>query len=117
MSTPPTSGVSSPRPPASAADRLRDFWARVSEGRHIDDLWSQFAADAREGAEAVQQCIHQRARMDSCARVNHHAGRLVDGDHIVIFIKDGERDVFWRGAKWRWVGWLDLDGVCCAYAL
>jgi len=28
-------------------DRVRQFWQRVSEGRQIDDLWSQFAADAR----------------------------------------------------------------------
>ncbi|OLC95456.1 MAG: serine/threonine protein phosphatase [Acidobacteria bacterium 13_1_40CM_4_58_4] len=28
-------------------DRLRHFWQRVSEGRQIDDLWSQFVADAR----------------------------------------------------------------------
>jgi sigma-B regulation protein RsbU (phosphoserine phosphatase) len=27
--------------------RLRHFWQRVSEGRQIDDLWTQFAADAR----------------------------------------------------------------------
>jgi phosphoserine phosphatase RsbU/P len=26
---------------------MRDFWQRVSEGRDIDDLWSQFAADTR----------------------------------------------------------------------
>jgi len=26
---------------------LRDFWQRISEGRAIDDLWSQFAADAQ----------------------------------------------------------------------
>lgn len=26
---------------------VRDFWQRVSEGRDIDDLWSQFAADTR----------------------------------------------------------------------
>jgi serine phosphatase RsbU (regulator of sigma subunit) len=31
----------------SLADRVRNFWQRVSEGRQIDDLWSQFAADAR----------------------------------------------------------------------
>lgn len=47
MSAPPDPGVSSPRPAASPADRLRHFWQRVSEGRQIDDLWSQFAADAR----------------------------------------------------------------------
>jgi phosphoserine phosphatase RsbU/P len=27
--------------------RLKNFWHRVSEGRQIDDLWTQFAADAR----------------------------------------------------------------------
>jgi serine phosphatase RsbU (regulator of sigma subunit) len=27
--------------------RFQDFWQRVSEGRAIDDLWSQFAADAQ----------------------------------------------------------------------
>jgi sigma-B regulation protein RsbU (phosphoserine phosphatase) len=27
--------------------RLRNFWQRISEGRQIDDLWSQFTADAR----------------------------------------------------------------------
>lgn len=26
---------------------MRQFWQRVSEGRQLDDLWSQFAADAR----------------------------------------------------------------------
>jgi phosphoserine phosphatase RsbU/P len=47
MSVPPTSGVSTPAPPASLVDRVRQFWHRVSEGRQIDDLWSQFTADAR----------------------------------------------------------------------
>jgi sigma-B regulation protein RsbU (phosphoserine phosphatase) len=28
-------------------DRVRQFWQRVSEGRQIDDLWTQFVADAR----------------------------------------------------------------------
>ncbi len=46
MSAPPTSGVSSP-PPSGAIPRVRHFWQRVSEGRQIEDLWSQFTADAR----------------------------------------------------------------------
>jgi phosphoserine phosphatase RsbU/P len=29
--------------------RTRGFWQRVSEGRELDDLWSQFTADARAG--------------------------------------------------------------------
>src|SRR5882724_12953000 len=45
---------SSATPPATASQprsdstsRLGNFWQRVSDGRRIDDLWSQFAADAR----------------------------------------------------------------------
>lgn len=37
--------VSSSRP--GRFRRTREFWQRVSEGRDIDDLWSQFIADAR----------------------------------------------------------------------
>lgn len=47
MSVPPVPGVSSPSPAESSRDRFRHFWQRVSEGRQLDDLWSQFAADAR----------------------------------------------------------------------
>jgi serine phosphatase RsbU (regulator of sigma subunit) len=42
----PSSGAATPRQ-ESAIDRLRTFWQRVSEGRQVDDLWSQFTADAR----------------------------------------------------------------------
>jgi serine phosphatase RsbU (regulator of sigma subunit) len=42
--TPPAS-ASEPRP--APTTRLGNFWQRVSEGRRVDDLWSQFAADAR----------------------------------------------------------------------
>src|SRR5438046_6238717 len=47
MSASPTPGVTSPASRLHGMDRLRNFWQRVSEGRQIDDLWSQFAADAR----------------------------------------------------------------------
>jgi phosphoserine phosphatase RsbU/P len=45
-----SSAPSTPRtgPQRSRAfQRVGGFWQRVSEGRNIDDLWSQFAADAR----------------------------------------------------------------------
>ena len=41
----PPPSASEPRP--ARLSRLGNFWQRVSEGRRIDDLWSQFAADAR----------------------------------------------------------------------
>src|SRR5499425_1312338 len=46
---PYTSGMSSTAPPRpeTPSTRLASLWQRVSEGRRIDDLWSQFAADAR----------------------------------------------------------------------
>jgi phosphoserine phosphatase RsbU/P len=39
-------------PPSGTATRVRNggppgFWQRISEGRQIDELWSQFTADAR----------------------------------------------------------------------
>lgn len=45
-STSPTPGVSS-QPGYGRGQRLRNFWQRVSEGRQLDELWSQFTADAR----------------------------------------------------------------------
>ena len=42
---PPTPGQAPPI--ARVIDRVGNFWQRVSDGRDIDDLWSQFAADAR----------------------------------------------------------------------
>jgi phosphoserine phosphatase RsbU/P len=52
MSTPPaapsaTSSGPSDRTREHFSTRVRNFWQRVSEGRQIEDLWSQFAADAR----------------------------------------------------------------------
>ena len=44
-SAPPASQADAPR--SGAVQRVSGFWQRVSEGRDLDDLWSQFAADAR----------------------------------------------------------------------
>jgi phosphoserine phosphatase RsbU/P len=47
MSTSAAPNNQSSAPRAATRGRARDFWQRVSEGRDIDDLWSQFAADTR----------------------------------------------------------------------
>jgi phosphoserine phosphatase RsbU/P len=44
-SAPSQSRQDTPRP--TRRQRAQVFWQRVSEGRDIDDLWSQFAADTR----------------------------------------------------------------------
>ncbi len=41
----PNPGIAGTRP--APTSRFGKFWQRVSEGRDIEDLWSQFAADAR----------------------------------------------------------------------
>src|SRR5277367_292135 len=46
MSTPAQPAADTPRK-EHVRGRMRGFWQRVSEGREIDDLWSQFTADAR----------------------------------------------------------------------
>ncbi|MGA2098994.1 MAG: PP2C family protein-serine/threonine phosphatase [Candidatus Acidiferrum sp.] len=46
MSTPAEPAAEAPRKEHERG-RMRGFWQRVSEGRHIDDLWVQFTADAR----------------------------------------------------------------------
>jgi serine phosphatase RsbU (regulator of sigma subunit) len=48
MSMPPAASQAPPvRPREHFSTHVRNFWQRVSEGRQIEDLWSQFAADAR----------------------------------------------------------------------
>jgi sigma-B regulation protein RsbU (phosphoserine phosphatase) len=47
MSGSPPSVAQAPPARRSWFGRSREFWQRVSEGRAIDDLWSQFAADAQ----------------------------------------------------------------------
>ena len=48
MGIPPTASQAPPlRSRERFGTRTRNFWQRVSEGRQIEDLWSQFAADAR----------------------------------------------------------------------
>ena len=56
-----------PVPPAPLAGRVRNFWQRVSEGRELDDLWSQFTADARSsygfyGRDVDWEEIHKLPR-------------------------------------------------------
>jgi len=47
MGTPAQTAASAHAKKEHLRVRVRNFWLRVSEGRRIDDLWSQFTADAR----------------------------------------------------------------------
>ena len=47
MSAPAPTTPASQLPRPTPIERVQNFWPRVSEGRAVEDLWSQFAADAR----------------------------------------------------------------------
>lgn len=77
---PYTLPVSTVTPPSGTAVRVRRgglhaFWQRISEGRQLDELWSQFTADARasygfymrESGVAEEEMTNQRGR----PRVGH----------------------------------------------
>src|SRR5262249_41501771 len=68
MSAPSTVSSASSNPPKKRG-RLSNFWFRISEGRAVDDLWSQFVADAHASYgfygkdvdwEEVQKLSHWR---------------------------------------------------------
>jgi sigma-B regulation protein RsbU (phosphoserine phosphatase) len=70
---PYTSRMSPVTPPSGNADRIRSrrlsgFWQRISEGRRVDELWSQFTADARASYgfymtdAAAEDMVNRRGR-------------------------------------------------------
>src|SRR6185436_14745626 len=61
----------------------------------------------------MQQGIHQCALIAriwsftgrlSCPCMNHHSGRLVDDGQGFVLIDHVQRNVFWSGRYWRWLG-------------
>ena len=49
--------------------------------------------------------------MDARAGVHHHAGGLVDGHQIGIFVQDTQRNLLGFGVQRRELGRLGLDGI------
>ncbi len=77
----------------------------------VHNAGAQITCRAREGAEAVEQGVHQGSRVHAGARVDDHAGGFIDGDDIFIFVEDGERDLFRSGVERSGAGGLDDDGI------
>ena len=53
-----TRNVQSQQPPREHFAGARSFWARVSDGLAIDELWAQFRADTRSGYRLYKKEIH-----------------------------------------------------------
>ena len=54
----------------------------------VNDARPQLAADGPDGRTVIQQGIDQSAGRMAGGRVNDHPGRLVEDDHIVIFVEN-----------------------------
>ena len=59
----------------------------------MNNAWPQLATQLRKLSETVQKGIHQRARVDSSARMHNHPRGLIDRDHILVFIQHFQRDL------------------------
>src|SRR5260370_22361926 len=67
----------------------------------MNDSRPQWPPGLRKRLPAPQQSIDERASYVSCSGVNGHARGLVDGDDVVIFVKDIQGNRFRRRVR-RW---------------
>jgi hypothetical protein len=81
----------------------------------MDDAGAKVAADVGEVVEVVEQGVDESATVASVvgrsgARVDHHAGRLVDDGQVLVLMENVEGNVFSYSVErcWMWRA-LDLD--------
>jgi hypothetical protein len=65
--------------------------------------------DFRQRLETMQQRVHERSGVPARARMNHHAGGLIDGDYIGVLMQDFDRQVFRLSVEWWRRGGIDFD--------
>ena len=88
---------------------------QYSCGIHIDpmdDPRPENSVDARQLTPAVvHKAVDQRSAVMACGRMNHHAFRLVDEDHILVFIKDIQLHRFRHDFRLCCLRNIDADSV------
>ncbi len=67
----------------------------------MDDAGAEDVAALGERLAAAEERVDERAFVIAGAGVDDHAGGLVDGDDVVVFVEDVERDGFGFGADGR----------------
>ncbi len=70
-----------------------------------------------EGLAAAEEGVDQGAAGDTGASVHGHAGGLVDGDDVGVFVEDVEGNRFRFGAQRRAGLDLDLDALAATEAV
>ena len=77
----------------------------------MNDTGAFDAADAGEFRAVVEKGVDEGAAIATCAGMDDEAGGFVDHDEIVVFKKDGERDVLGHDIGGRSGGFGDGDDV------
>ena len=80
----------------------------------MDDAGAEDVAALRERLAAAEERVDERAGVVSGAGVDDHAGGLVDGEDVVVFVEGFERDGFGFGADRRARLGFDGDAVAAA---
>ena len=75
----------------------------------VNDAGTQRIAGLRKRLAAAEERVDESAGNCSGASVNGHAGGFVDGDDVVVFVEDIERDGFGFCADWRALGDFESD--------
>jgi hypothetical protein len=76
----------------------------------MDDAWSLFPADSRQGRAVIQERVNQSVFAMTSARVDDKSRRLINDDQVVIFEENLKRDRLWQRFdlfQWR-LGELNL---------
>src|SRR4029077_1599245 len=63
----------------------------------MNDAGAEGVATLRESLTAAEEGVDQGAARGAGAGVHGHAGGLVDGDDVSVFVEDVERNGFWFG--------------------
>src|SRR5712675_172747 len=74
----------------------------------MHDAWTKGIAALRQRLSAAKERVHQRAGGIAGACMHGHAGRLVDGQDVLVLVENVERNGFGFGAQRR--AWPDFDG-------
>jgi len=76
----------------------------------MDDAWSLFPADSRQGRAVIQERVNQSVLAMTSARVNDKSRQLINDDQVVIFEENLKRDRLWKGLDLfqRWPHHLDF---------
>ena len=83
----------------------------------VHDPGSLHAADRREPAPVVQQCVHERASAHARSWMDRHPRRLVDHQEVAVLVQDVQRDRLRLDSRRDGGGHVDADALAAADAV